>query len=217
MTHFLSDDDREVRELVRRVARERVMPRADEIDRTAEYPQDMFDLLKELGLFTLPFPEAYGGRDSLFASCLAVEELNRVCYNTGYLLVVQWTPFGAIMAAGTERQQQKYLPGLANGDLRAVSLPLEKHIRIIRRAGDMDEGDKYYHRRPVLEMTLCIGGQRHKTEVNLADRRQFSKAMLIGARPISAFNAMVDPSAEYLQDKNACGKGAKDNNKESGE
>lgn len=106
---------------------------------------------------------------------------------------------------------------LPNGDLRSVSLPLEKHIRIIRRAGDMDEGDKYYHRRPVLEMTLCIGGQRHKTEVNLADRRQFSKAMLIGARPISAFNAMVDPGAEYLQDKNACGKGAKDDNKESGE
>ena len=119
MTHFLSDDDREVRELVRRVARERVMPRADEIDRTAEYPQDMFDLLKELGVFTLPFPEAYGGRDSLFASCLAVEELNRVCYNTGYLLVVQWTPFGAIMAAGSEAQQQKYLPGLASGELRA--------------------------------------------------------------------------------------------------
>ena len=53
--------------------------------------------------------------------------------------------------------------------------------------------------------------------MNLADRRQFSKAMLIGARPISAFNAMVDPGAEYLQDKNACGKGAKDDNKESGE
>ncbi|MEQ8748522.1 MAG: acyl-CoA dehydrogenase family protein, partial [Amphiplicatus sp.] len=119
MTHFLSDDEREVQELVRRVARERVAPRANDIDRNAEYPQDMYDLLKEIGLFTLPFPEAYGGRNSLVASCLAVEELNRVCYNTGYLLVVQWTPFGAIMAAGTERQQQKYLPGLANGDLRA--------------------------------------------------------------------------------------------------
>lgn len=119
MTHFLSDDEREVQELVRRVARERVKPRADDIDREAEYPQDMFDLLKELGLFTLPFPEAYGGRNSLVMSCLAVEELNRICYNTGYLLVVQWTPFGAIMAAGTEKQRQMYLPGLASGDLRA--------------------------------------------------------------------------------------------------
>lgn len=106
---------------------------------------------------------------------------------------------------------------LPDGELRAVSLPLEKHIRIIRRAGDMDEGDKYYHRRPVLEMTLCIGGQSHKTQVNLADRRQFSKAMLIGSRPISAFNAVVDPSVEYLQNKDACEKSSQDLDEESGE
>lgn len=106
---------------------------------------------------------------------------------------------------------------LPSGDLRAVSLPLEKHIRIIRRAGDMDDDDKYYHRRPVLEMTLCIGGEYHRTEVNLADRRQFSKAMLIGARPITAFNAMVDPSAEYLQDQNACKQRDNKSNKERAE
>lgn len=120
MTFDLTEDQRQVRDLVRRVARERVAPRADEIDRTGEYPQDMFELLKELGIFTLPFPESFGGRDSMVASCLAVEELNRVCYNTGYLLVVQWTPFGAIMAAGTEAQRNRYLPGLASGETRAA-------------------------------------------------------------------------------------------------
>ena len=120
MTYDLNDDHRAVRDLVRRVARERVAPRAAEIDAKAEYPQDMFDLLRELGIFTLPFPETYGGRDSLVASCLAVEELNRVCYNTAYLLVVQWTPFGAIMAAGTKAQRNRYLPGLAAGETRAA-------------------------------------------------------------------------------------------------
>lgn len=50
-------------------------------------PQDMFDLLKELGLFTLPVPEQYGGSDSLLSSCIALEELGRVCYNTAYLLL----------------------------------------------------------------------------------------------------------------------------------
>ncbi len=116
----LSDEQIQVRDLVRRVAAERVAPRAAEIDASAEYPQDMFDLLRELGLFTLPFPEQYGGSGNMVSACLAIEELGRVCYNTAYLLVVQWVPFGAILAGGTEEQKQRYLPGLASGELRGA-------------------------------------------------------------------------------------------------
>ena len=94
---------------------------------------------------------------------------------------------------------------LPDGELKSVSLPLEKHIRIIRRAGDMDDDDKYYHRRPVLKLTLCVGGHSEKVEVNLADRRQFSKPMLFGSDPLIAFNAIVEPSQKYLQNKNECG------------
>ncbi|MDO9217615.1 MAG: acyl-CoA dehydrogenase family protein, partial [Lacisediminimonas sp.] len=72
--YALNDLQRQIQDMVRRVARERVAPRADQIDRTAEYPQDMFDLLKELGLFTLPFPERYGGTGSMLSACLAIEE-----------------------------------------------------------------------------------------------------------------------------------------------
>src|SRR5882672_12474146 len=102
VTYALSDDQLTVQDLIRKVAREKVAPRADEIDRTAEYPQDMFDLLKGLGLFALPFPVEYGGTGDMLAACVAVEELGRVCYNTGYLLVVQWVAFGALLAAGTD-------------------------------------------------------------------------------------------------------------------
>ncbi len=116
----LNEDQRQVQELVRRVARERVAPRADEIDRSGEYPQDMFDLLKELGLFALPFSKEFGGSESLLSACIAIEELGRVCYNTAYLLMVQWAPFSAIEAAGTPEQKRRYLTGLANGDLRAA-------------------------------------------------------------------------------------------------
>jgi acyl-CoA dehydrogenase len=123
LTYELSDDHKSIQDLVRRVAREKVAARADEIDRLAEYPQDMFELLKSLGLFALPFPTEYGGTGSTLAACVAVEEFGRVCYNTGYLLVVQWTPFGAILAGGTEAQKQRLLPGLASGELRgALSL-----------------------------------------------------------------------------------------------
>ena len=120
MNFALTDDQRQVQELVRRIARERVAPRANEIDRSADYPQDMFELLREIGLFTLPFPSEYGGTGSLLSACVAVEELGRVCYNTAYLLVVQWLPFSAILAGGSEEQKRRLLPGLATGALRAA-------------------------------------------------------------------------------------------------
>jgi alkylation response protein AidB-like acyl-CoA dehydrogenase len=120
MHYILSDDHRQIQDLVRRVAKEKVAARAAEIDRTAEYPHDMYALLKGLGLFTLPFPTEYGGTGSMLSACIAVEELGRICYNTAYLLVVQWLPFGAILAGGTKEQRDRLLPGLAAGELRAA-------------------------------------------------------------------------------------------------
>ncbi len=120
MNYTLSDDQKQIQDLIRRVAKEKVAARANQIDQSAEYPEDMFQLLKELGLFTLPFPTEYGGTGSMLSACIAVEELGRVCYNTAYLLVVQWIPFGAILAGGTQEQKDKYLPGLSNGNLRSA-------------------------------------------------------------------------------------------------
>ena len=120
MHYEVSEDNKRIRDSVRRAASEKVAPRAAEIDSKAEYPQDMFDLLKDLGLFTLPFDEKYGGMNSILSACIAIEEFGRVCYNTAYLLVVQWVPFGAILAGGSEDQKDRYLPGLADGSLRGA-------------------------------------------------------------------------------------------------
>ena len=119
--YTLNEEQRQIQDAVRRVALEKVGPRAMEIDRTAEYPEDMFQLLRELGWFALPFPANYGGTGSSLTACVAMEELVRVCYNTGYLLAVQWTPFGAILAGGTEEQKKRFLPGLASGELRGAT------------------------------------------------------------------------------------------------
>ncbi|MEO8297777.1 MAG: acyl-CoA dehydrogenase family protein, partial [Burkholderiales bacterium] len=120
MTYCLNEEQKQLQEIVRRVAREKVAQRAAEIDRSAQYPQDMYDLLRSMGLFGLPIPEAYGGSGSLLSACIAVEELGRVCYNTAYLLVVQWAPFGAIEAGGSAEQKTRWLSGLASGELRAA-------------------------------------------------------------------------------------------------
>lgn len=145
----LSDEQRQLQTMLRRLANERVAPRAAEIDRTAEYPQDMFDLLKELGLFALPIAPAYGGTGSLVSACLAVEELGRVCYNTAYLLVVQWSAFGGIQSAGTEEQKKRLLPGLADGSIRASISVTEAQsgsdvAGILTRADRAEGGYKLY-------------------------------------------------------------------------
>lgn len=118
--YALNDEQREMQALVRRLARDKVAARAAAIDRSAEYPQDMFDLLREVGLFTIPFPQEYGGTGSMLSAALAVEELGRVCYNTAYLLIVQWVPFGAILAAGNDEQKRRLLGPLAAGELRGA-------------------------------------------------------------------------------------------------
>src|SRR3546814_8763949 len=105
----------------------------------------MFDLLCELGLFPLPVPPEFGGSGSLLSSCVAIEEFGRVCYNTAYLLLVQWTPIGAILAGGTEQQKQRWLPGLADGSLRAAFSLTEPQsgsdvARIRTRARRVDGG-----------------------------------------------------------------------------
>ena len=107
----LGEEQRLLRDTVRAFARDKVAPRAAEIDREAAYPHDMFAALRDLGLFALPFPERYGGTGSVLSGCLAIEELGRVCYNTAYLLPVQWTPFSAVLAGGSPEQHERWLRG----------------------------------------------------------------------------------------------------------
>ena len=145
MSFSLSDDQRQVQDTIRRVAADKVAPRANVIDRDGVYPQEMFDLLRELGLFTLPFPPEFGGTGSMLSACVAVEELCRVCYNTAYLLVVQWVPFGAILAGGNQAQKTRYLPGLADGTLRGAISTTEAQsgsdvVGIRTRAEPVDGG-----------------------------------------------------------------------------
>ena len=136
-----------IRDLVRRVAAEKVAPRANAIDESAEYPEDMFALLQGLGLFALPFPAEFGGAGSVVSACLAVEELCKVCYNTAYLLVVHWTPFSAILAGGTAAQKARFLPRLATGEMRCAFSVTEPQsgsdvAGILTRAERVDGGYK---------------------------------------------------------------------------
>jgi alkylation response protein AidB-like acyl-CoA dehydrogenase len=113
----LTDEQREIRDLVRTLARERIAPRAAEIDESAEFPWDMVELMREHELFGLAFDEAHGGSGAGSLMLLvAVEEVSRACATTGLVLAVQELSSLALRLAGTDEQKSRYLPRLASGE-----------------------------------------------------------------------------------------------------
>jgi alkylation response protein AidB-like acyl-CoA dehydrogenase len=117
----LTAEQREIRELVRTLARERIAPRAAEIDKTAEFPWDVVELYRENGLFGLMFDEAYGGVGaSALMTLVAIEEISKHCATSGLILAVQELGALGIKLAGTEEQKQRLLPRLASGEWLAA-------------------------------------------------------------------------------------------------
>jgi alkylation response protein AidB-like acyl-CoA dehydrogenase len=117
----LTDEQREIRDLVRTLARERVAPRAAEIDKKAEFPWDMVELFREHELFGLPFEEQYGGTGTgALMVLVAIEELSKVCATTGLIMAVQELGSLGIKLAGTDEQKERFLPRLASGEWLAA-------------------------------------------------------------------------------------------------
>ncbi|HUV58151.1 MAG TPA: acyl-CoA dehydrogenase family protein [Acidimicrobiales bacterium] len=109
-----------LQQTVRRLAQEKIKPRAREIDTTGEYPQDIFDEFRKADLLGLCIPEEYGGSGAgIMGLTLAIEEVTKYSNVLGLMLLLTRLPTGPIMIAGTEEQKQRYLPGIANGTQRA--------------------------------------------------------------------------------------------------
>ena len=113
----LSDEQREIRDLIRALARERIAPRAAEIDETGEFPWDMVKLLREHEILGLPFEERFGGTGTgTLMVLVAIEEISKVCATTGLILALQELGALAIKNDGSEEQKERYLPRLASGE-----------------------------------------------------------------------------------------------------
>jgi alkylation response protein AidB-like acyl-CoA dehydrogenase len=117
----LTDEQREIRDLVRTLARERIAPRAAEIDDSHEFPWDVVELYREHGLFGLFFDEAYGGLGTgTLLALIAIEEVSKVCATSGLILAVQELGSLGLKLAGNDEQKERYLPRLASGDWLAA-------------------------------------------------------------------------------------------------
>lgn len=112
----LTEEQRMLRDTARRIAKEKVAPRAEEIDRTGEFPWDIRDILIETGFLGMMIPEEYGGLGAgVLDCCLVTEEIGQYDTACCALILNQGLAIYPIIIAGTEEQKQKWLPGFASG------------------------------------------------------------------------------------------------------
>jgi alkylation response protein AidB-like acyl-CoA dehydrogenase len=117
----LTDEQIEVRDLVRTLARERIAPRAAEIDASHEFPWDVVELFREHGIFGLFFDEEVGGTGTgVLLSLVAIEEVSKVCATSGLILAVQELGSLGVKLAGSEEQKERFLPRIASGEALAA-------------------------------------------------------------------------------------------------
>jgi alkylation response protein AidB-like acyl-CoA dehydrogenase len=114
----LTEEQREIRALVRDLTRERIAPRAAEIDESHEFPWDVVELFREHEIFGLLFDEEHGGSGTgTLLALVAIEEVSKVCATSGLLLAVQELGSLGLKLAGSQAQQEQWLPRLASGEV----------------------------------------------------------------------------------------------------
>jgi alkylation response protein AidB-like acyl-CoA dehydrogenase len=120
-TEGLTDIQQEILGAVRDFVDNEILPVATELEHRDEYPKDIVDGLKELGVFGLMIPEEYGGLgESLTTYALVVEEIARGWMSVSGVINTHFIVAYMIMQHGTEEQKQRYLPRMATGEVRGA-------------------------------------------------------------------------------------------------
>jgi alkylation response protein AidB-like acyl-CoA dehydrogenase len=121
MDYELSDAHKLIRDTARRIAREKVAPRAPELDESGEYPEDIFQTFAEAGLLGLTVPEKYGGSGAGFlALALAVEETAKHDNACSLILLLSALSTQPINIGGSEEQKQQWLGKSAGGEIKGA-------------------------------------------------------------------------------------------------
>ncbi len=112
----LTEEQNMLRELCRKVAEEKIRPKAKELDDKEKFPEEMIKVLAQSDLFSLCVPEQYGGvGGGLMDLCIAAEELSRVDGGVAAVYAASFLGMFPILLFGTEEQKKKYLPDIAVG------------------------------------------------------------------------------------------------------
>ena len=116
MEYGFTEEQKEILELTRKIAKEQILPVRAKLDEGEEFPWDIMRILAEAGLFGIYIPEQYGGLGfGNFENCLAVEELSRYCIGISVSFAASGLGAYPILLYGSEDQKKTYLPLIASG------------------------------------------------------------------------------------------------------
>jgi len=121
LDYFLTDEQKMIQDLARKIAVEKVIPVRAELDEKEEFPWEIMKVCAEAGLFGVSIEERFGGfGGGVLENCLAVEELSRACLGVATSYAGSGLGAHPIMLFGSEEQKSKYLPDIAKGNKLAA-------------------------------------------------------------------------------------------------
>jgi alkylation response protein AidB-like acyl-CoA dehydrogenase len=177
-TAGLTDVQQEILATVRTFVDKEIIPHANALEHADEYPQDIVDGMKEMGLFGLTVPEEYGGLgESLLTYALVVEQIARGWMSVSGVINTHFMVTYMLVQYGTDEQKQRYLPGMAEGEIRgsfSMSEPdLGSDVAAIKTKAVQD-GDAFVI--DGAKMWLTNGGTSNLTAVLVRTDEGASKA-----------------------------------------
>ena len=145
-TEGLTDIQRDILATVREFVDKEIIPVASELEHKDEYPAQIVEGMKELGLFGLTIPEEYGGLgESLLTYALVVEQIARGWMSVSGIVNTHFIVAYMIGQHGTQEQKDYFLPRMAAGDVRgafSMSEPgMGSDVSAIRTRAERVKGD----------------------------------------------------------------------------
>ncbi|MEV4758996.1 acyl-CoA dehydrogenase family protein [Micromonospora sp. NPDC049559] len=120
-TPGLTDVQRSILETVREFTDKEIIPHAQRLERADEYPADIVDGMREMGLFGLTIDEEYGGLgESLLTYALVVEELSRGWMSISGIVNTHFIVAYLVSQHGSAEQRERLLPRMATGEMRGA-------------------------------------------------------------------------------------------------
>ncbi len=110
-SYKLSEEQEMIRAMARKMAKDKLAPRAAEIDREGEFPWDIIEFFRQNHILDMPVPAEYGGQGADALSChLVIEEFATECANSAHALADHWLGFHPLDIACSEEQKQRIFP-----------------------------------------------------------------------------------------------------------
>jgi alkylation response protein AidB-like acyl-CoA dehydrogenase len=197
----LTETQRSFRDMMRAFSDEKIAPHAAEADRTASYPWESFNALRDADLCGLGIPEAYGGQGAdMVIQAIATEEISRHCASTAVTMLISKLGMLPVMNFASEELKQAYLPKIASGAFQASYCLSEadagSDVASMRCRADRDgddyilNGSKYWITNAGVSDTYTVFA---KTDVNA------------GARGISCFLVEKDWGVQFPKHEDKLG------------